>query len=283
MRYKLSEIHIHKRAFITGGGSGLGRALSVALAADGWALGITDIKEEGLYESAKLIELAGGRAYAYHFNAADKNDYKKAFDDFISKTGGLDILINNAGVGDSGLFGDYDLEHWDWITGVNLMASVYGSHFATPVMKKQGSGHIISIASAAGFANMPNMSMYNVTKAAVISLMETLYAELYGHGVQVSVVCPAFFRSNVMQYRRGDAGTGVMANEIVRRAKYSADDMSGTILDQAGKNVFYILPGYQAGLVFHLKRLFPKLTLRYKARRFSSDKEHKWLIKALEI
>ena len=177
MAYKISKIHPGKRAFITGAGSGLGRALCLKLAKDNWTIGITDIKKTGLLETSKLIKQAGGKAYTYQFDVSDKVAYKKAFDHFVLKAGGLDIIINNAGVGDSGSFGEYDLENWDWITGVNLLATVYGSHFATPVLKKQGSGHIISIASAAGFANMPDMSMYNATKAAVISLMETLYAE----------------------------------------------------------------------------------------------------------
>src|SRR5687768_9424931 len=161
MAYKLTEKHPKKRAFITGSGGGLGRALSIALAKDGWTIGVTDLKDEALAESKQLIEAAGGKAYTYKFDVSKKDDYKLAFDDYISKASGLDVLINNAGVGDGGLFGDYALEHWEWITGINQMAAIYGSHFATPIFKKQGSGHIISIASAAGLANMPNMSMYN--------------------------------------------------------------------------------------------------------------------------
>ena len=283
MAYKLSDIYRNKRAFITGGGSGLGRALSAALANDGWTIGITDIKENGLIESAKLIEQQGGKAYTYQFDVSNKDDYKKAFDDYVLKVGGLDLLFNNAGIGDSGLFGEYDLEHWDWITGINLLATVYGSHFAAPIMKKQGSGHIISIASAAGFVNMPNMSMYNVTKAAVISLMETLHAELYGHGVKTSVVCPTFFRSNIMQHRKGDNDTGLIAHNIVQQAKYSANDIADIILTEAGKNTFYILPSYQIRLAYHLKGFFPNFFLRYKAKQFSANNGREWLTKTLEI
>lgn len=282
MAYKLSETYKNKRAYITGGGSGLGRALSVALANDGWTIGLTDIKEEGLAESARLIEQCGGKAYTYQFDVSKKEDYKKAFEDYVSKVGGLDLLINNAGIGDSGLFGEYDLEYWDWITGINQLAVVYGSHFASTIMKKQGSGHIISISSAAGYVNMPNMSMYNVTKAAVISLMETLYAELNGYGVKVSVVCPTFFRSNIMQHRKGDTETGLIAVEIVRKAKYSADYIADLILTKAGKNIFFILPSYQVKLAFHLKNFFPNFFLLYKAKYFSASNGREWLTKSLE-
>jgi len=278
MSYKLTEKHPNKRAFITGGGGGLGRALSLALAKDGWAIGITDIKEDALAESKKLIEDAGGKAYTYQFDVSKKDDYKKAFDSYISSVGGLDVLINNAGVGDGGLFGEYDLEHWEWITGINQMAVIYGSHFATPILKKQRSGHIISIASAAGLANMPNMSMYNVTKSAVISLMETLYAELYGAGINVSVVCPTFFRSNIMQYHRGDKDSKKIGETIINRAKYSPDEIAHYILTQAGKNQFYILHPWQAKMVYYLRRFIPNLFLKYKAKEFARKD---WVQKAL--
>ena len=116
MAYKLSEKHPKKRAFITGAGGGLGRGLSLALAKDGWTIGISDLKEEALAESKKLIEAAGGKAHTYQFDVSKREDYKKAFDDYVAKVGGLDLLINNAGVGDGGLFGDYALENWEWIT-----------------------------------------------------------------------------------------------------------------------------------------------------------------------
>ncbi len=269
MTYQLSQRHPKKRAFITGGGGGLGRALSLALAKDGWMIGITDIKEEALAESKKLIEQAGGKALTYKFDVAKKEEYKPAFDDFVSKAGGLDLMINNAGVGDGGLVGEYALEYWDWITGINQMAVVYGSHYAVPVMKKQGSGHIISISSAAGFANMPNMGMYNVTKAAVISLMETIYAEVKAFNVDASVVCPTFFRSNIMQHHKGDEKSAAIGQTIIQRAKYSPDDIADYILTRAGKKQFYILHPWQSKMVFHVRRLLPNFFLNYKASQFA--------------
>ena len=278
MTYKISQSLPKKRAFITGGGGGLGRALSLKLASDGWTIGIADIKEDALAESKTLIEKAGGKALMFKFDVSDKEEYKKAFDNFISSTGGIDLLINNAGVGDGGLFGDYSLDNWDWITGINLMAAVYGSHFAVPYMKQQNNGHIISIASAAGIANMPNMSMYNVTKAGVISLMETLYAELKAFKVGVSVVCPTFFRSNIMQYNRGDKDAAAIGKTIIARAKYSPDEIADYILTKAGNGKFYILHPYQAKLVFHIKRFFPIFFLNYKAKQFSKKG---WVQKAM--
>jgi len=278
MPYAISLQQPNKRAFITGAGGGLGRALALKLAGDGWTVGITDISEAGLAESAKLIEVAGGKALTYKFDVSDEAAYEAAFSSYLNTTGGIDLLINNAGVGDGGLFGEYSLKNWQWITGINQMAVVYGSHFAVPVMKKQGNGHIVSIASAAGIANMPNMSMYNVTKAAVISLMETIYAEVKGFGVNASVVCPTFFRSNIMQHHKGDKTAAKIGQTIIERARYSPDEIADYILTQAGKGKFYILHPYQAKLVFHVKRFFPMLFLNFKAREFAKKD---WVKKAM--
>src|SRR5581483_5236140 len=144
--------------------------------------------------------------------------------------------------------------------------------------KAQGSGHIISIASAAGFANMPNMSMYNVTKAGVISLMETLHGELKPFNVNTSVVCPTFFRSNIMQHKRGNQEAASIGQTIIERAKYSADEMAHVFLTQAGKGRFYILYPYQSRMVYNLKRFFPMFFLNYKAKQFA---DKKWVQKAL--
>lgn len=279
MAYKLSTRHTKKRAFITGGGGGLGRALALALAKDNWTVGITDINAEALAASKKLIEEAGGKALTYQFDVSKREDYKKAFDEYIQQTGGIDLMINNAGVGDGGLFGEYSLENWEWITGINQNAVVYGSHFAIQKMREQKSGHIISIASAAGLANMPNMSMYNVTKAAVISLMETIYAEAYSFNVQASVVCPTFFRSNIMQFHKGNEEAAKIGQTIIQRAKYSPDEIADYILTKAGNEVFYILHPYQARLVFHVKRIAPMLFLKMKAKQFAKKD---WVQQALK-
>ncbi|HWB62374.1 MAG TPA: SDR family NAD(P)-dependent oxidoreductase [Chitinophagales bacterium] len=269
MSYKLTTRYPSKRAFITGGGGSLGRAMALKLAADGWTIGITDISEQALAESAKQIEQAGGKALTYRFDVANKAEYQKAFEDYISKTGGLDVMINNAGVGDGGLVGEYSLENWDWITGINQMATVYGSHFAVQVMKKQKSGHILSIASAAGLANMPNMGMYNVTKAAVISLMETLYAEVMAFNIRISVACPTFFRSNIMQHHRGNEDSAKIGQTIIERAKFSATDLAEYILTQTGEKKFYILHPWQARMVYFMRRFLPMYFLNYKAKEFS--------------
>jgi short-subunit dehydrogenase len=267
-QYKLSQKFPNKTAFITGGGSGLGKEMALKLAADGWSVGITDINANALVESKKLIEEKGGKAFTFTFDVSDKVAYEKAFNEFVSTTGSLDVMINNAGVGDGGLFGEYELKNWDWITGINQMAVIYGCHFAVLQMKKQGSGHIINIASAAGYANMPNMAMYNVTKAAVISLSESLYAELVPFGIGISVVMPTFFRSNIMQHNRGPEEATAVGKVLSQKAKITPDVVADKILTQAGAGTFHIFHPFQANAVWYLKRFLPNVFLKVKANMF---------------
>ncbi len=258
-----------KRAFITGAGSGLGKSLALQLADDGWTVGITDINEAALNETAKAVNQKG-KAIAFVQNVADENAYKTIAETFLKQTGGIDILVNNAGVGDGAIFGEYELQNWQWIVGINQMGVIYGCHFFVPVMKQQGSGHIINVASAAAFAAAATMSPYNVTKAAVLSLSETLFAELKHEGVDVSVVMPTFFRTNIMQYGRGTHDAKKFGEKLVAKARLGSDEIAAMILKAAGNKNFYIVLPKRAKVLFVIKRLFPSLFLRFTAYVFKN-------------
>jgi len=272
--YQLTKKYLHKRAFITGAGSGLGRELCIELAKDKWNIGICDISEKGLNETAELIANAGGKAIPYVMDVADKNAYKTVAENFLQQTGGIDLLVNNAGVGDGSPFEEYGLDNWEWITGINQMGVIYGCHYFIPTMKKQQSGHIINISSIAAVATAPGMSPYNTTKAAVKALSETLYAELKEHGIKVSVAMPFFFRTNVMQHARGkDEHSKETGKYMVHGANHSADAMAKRLLKKTGAGKFHILFPYQAVIFFHLKRFFPMTQLRINA--YMSTKKDK--------
>ena len=274
MSYKLSTRFPSKRVFITGGAGALGKAFSQFLAKDGWTIGITDINDEALAKAKQEIEAAGGKCYTYKFDVSDKNAYKNAFDDFVAQNGGIDFLINNAGVGDGGLFGEYELEKWDWITGINQMAVIYGSHYATNQMKKQRSGVILTISSIAGVASMPNMSMYNVTKAAVLALGESMYAEVKPFGVQVSVALPEFFRSGIMKQAKGDANAKTIGMKKIEKAPFTPEEVADVILKAVGNGKFYIMHPFKAKLAFFARNRFPNAFLKMK---FNEIMKKKWM------
>ena len=279
MTYILSNRFPKKRVFITGGGGALGKAFALHLAKDNWIIGITDINDTALENSKKEIEAAGGKCFTYKFDVADKIQYKNAFDDFVFQNNGIDFLINNAGVGDGGLFGEYELEKWDWITGINQMAVIYGSHYAAQVMKRQRSGHILSISSVAAVGTMPNMSMYNVTKAAVLALQESIYAELKPFGVTVSVALPEFFKSGIMTQAKGDANAKAIGMKKIEKAPFSSEEVANVILTETGKGKFYILHPFKAKLAFFIHGYLPNFLLKKKVKDFS---QKKWVVEALK-
>jgi short-subunit dehydrogenase len=277
--YQLTQQFSKKRAFITGGGGALGKAFATHLAKDGWTVGITDISDAALATAKQQIETAGGKCFTYKFDVADKVAYKTAFDAFVNENGGIDFIINNAGVGDGGLFGEYELDKWDWITGINQMAVVYGSHYAAQVMKKQRSGHILTISSIAGVACMPNMSMYNVTKAAVLALSESMYAELKPFGVNISVALPEFFRSGIMQQAKGDANAKTIGMKKIEKAPFSPEEVADIILKETGAGKFYILHPAKAKIGFLFRNFLPNRFLKYKLNEFMKKK---WVVEALK-
>jgi short-subunit dehydrogenase len=265
MKYKLSEQYPKKRAFITGAGSGLGQALALALAADGWKLGLADIRQDRLEAVCSQVEELGGQAYPFGLDVSDKENYAKVAAE-MSRHVGIDVLINNAGVGDGGLFKDYSLANWDWIVGINQMGAIYGTHLFLPGMVQQGGGHIINIASAAAFGNAPMMTAYNATKAAVLSLSETLYVELRPNNVKVSVALPLFFKTNLMDNSRGGEDVKHLSQLLMETAQLEPKEVAHTILTQAGRGRFRIYVPGKSYLVHWFSRLFPNLFLKVKLR-----------------
>jgi len=272
-RYKLTERFPRKRAFVTGAGSGLGRQFCLELARDGWTIGLSDLNKQTVEETSGLVEEQGGRALRFAFDVSNRKTYQRHAGAFLKQAGGLELLVNNAGVGDGGDVGDYALENWEWLLGINLLGVVYGCHFFVDALKAERRGHIINIASAAAFANLPSMGAYNVSKAGVLSLSETLEAELRPHNVGVSVVMPTFIQTNIMQFSRGrDEENAELARLFQKTSGLSAEDVVPLILDAAGRNRLHIVFPFRARFVRWLNRFAPWL-LRSLKQRMQKDRQ----------
>ncbi|MEO6473424.1 MAG: SDR family NAD(P)-dependent oxidoreductase, partial [Aeromicrobium sp.] len=168
------------------------------------------------------------------------------------------LVINNAGVGIGGLpIGDIPLEDWDWALGVNLWGVVYGCHVFAPRLRAGGHGGIINVGSTASFAAAPLMGPYNVSKAAVLALSETLSAELSGSGVAVSVLCPTFVKTNVARDGRISGPSAELAKTLMKWTGFSADRVARTTLDAHDHGRLYVVPQIDARLIWHLKRHAP--------------------------
>lgn len=250
-----------RRAFITGASSGLGLELARALGADGWTLGLFDRNVERLAHVEE--ELSGkGTVLAYPGDVTNVDELTVAVNSFAATHDGLDVMVNNAGVAGSGTLMEVALEDWRWIVDINFMGVVHGARAAIPHLQRNGAGLLINVASAAAFASAPGMISYNATKAAVLSLSETLSGELAASNTQVSVVMPTFVPTNLIESFRGPAQARERATQALRDSKYLATDAARDILLQAAAGRLYIvLPG-SARMLWRLKRWAPLFFLK---------------------
>jgi len=255
-----------KRAFITGAGSGLGLALANALARDGWVLGLFDHNLERLTAVEGELSAAGVAVLAYPGDVTHADELTVAVNTFATTHDGLDIMVNNAGVAVSGTLLEIPLEDWDWITRINLLGVVHGCRAAIPHLQRNRSGLLINVASAAAFTSPPRVAPYNATKAAVVALSETLASELRSSNTQVSVVMPAFFRSNLLESHRGDPEVRAAAQRLMDDSGYSAADVARDVLKSATAGKTYIVLPRSARFLWRAKRWMPTLFLNRIAR-----------------
>lgn len=261
-----------KRAFITGAGSGLGLALARALASDGWALGLFDRNLERLAVVEGDLSTSGVSVLAYPGDVTHADELTVAVNSFAGSNDGLDVMINNAGIATAGALMDVPTEDWRAAIDTNVMGVVHGARAAIPHLQRNRTGLLINISSAAAFGSAPGMVPYNATKAAVLSISESLMGELREIGTQVSVVMPTFFQSNLLESFRGPAHSQTKASELIRASGTKAEDVARDLLIAAGKGKTHIvLPG-SARWLWTIKRLMPSFFLNtllpLAARRF---------------
>ena len=180
-----------KNALITGGGRGLGKAVAVALANEGVNVGITGRNEESLKTTVAELEKLGVKAAYSVFDVEEMAQVEQGVASIASQLGGIDILINNAGVGDFGSFEDMPVETWEKVMKVNLFGVYYVAKATLPYLKQNKEGDIVNVASTAGLKGGPNMSAYCASKAAVISLSQSLMAELRKFNIRVITLTPS--------------------------------------------------------------------------------------------
>lgn len=247
-----------KRVFITGGASGLGRALALRYAREGARVCIGDINPEQGVDVEKEITDAGGEGLFLSCDVRRIGDLEKVRDQLVEKWGGVDVVANNAGVASSGSIEGSSLGDWEWILDINIMGVVRGCKAFTPLFKKQRQGTFINVASMAGLMLAPLMSSYNVSKAGVIALSETLSMELRGDGIKVCCVCPAFFPTNLTSSMRSEKpGMDLNVNKLMKRSGVTADDVAEDIFRAAQKGEFWVLPHVKERRMWILKRHAP--------------------------
>jgi len=233
-----------RRVLVTGAASGLGAALTAAFRARGDDVLATDLVSTG---STHDVDLA--------LDITSDDDWAAALAHVEETWGGLDVLVNNAGVAGGGRLDVATLDEWRWITEINLFGVVRGTRTFVPMFKAQRSGHIVNVASLAGLVHPAGMASYNAVKAAVVALTETTGHELAAYGVRASVVCPSYFRTNLMASMKGaDDAVGAVVSRLVETATVTAEEIAAAVLEGMDRGDEVIVPDEAARQAWGLKQ-----------------------------
>nr|AYM53152.1 short-chain dehydrogenase/reductase SDR [Pseudenhygromyxa salsuginis] len=244
------------RVVITGAASGFGRALAVYLAQERRArLVLGDIDEAGLAETAKQVEQHGGQARTLRCDVREIAEIEALAALADEAFRGVDLVVNNAGVAAVGPVGEVSLENWRWQVDINLWGVIYGCHVFVPKLRAQGSGFVLNVASSAGLLAAPLMAPYNVTKAGVVALSETLFGELAGSGVSVTALCPTFFRTNIHENSRTTGELREQTAKLVTNAKWSAEAVAAVAVAGLEAGELYVIPQADGKVMWRTKRL----------------------------
>ena len=250
---------MHNRIMITGAGSGLGREIALRWAREGWQLALGDINPDGLEETLALVREAGGDGFTQRCDVRDYSQLTAFAQACEARLGGIDVVVNNAGVASGGFFSDLSLEDWDWQLSINLMGVIKGCKAFLPLLERS-QGRIINIASLAALMQAPAMSNYNVAKAGVVALSESLLVELKPQGIDVHVVCPSFFQTNLLDSFRGpDPAMKAQVGKLLDSSPISAADIADYIFAEVAKGSFMILPHEQGRMAWAIKRQNPEV------------------------
>ncbi len=248
------------RAVITGGGGGLGRTLALQLADLGASLVVSDVDEAGAHETASLTRERDAKTEVIVCDVAARDAVFDLVEETEKRLGGIDMICNNAGVALGGAFDEISIDDWRWAMDINLWGVVYGCQAAISKMKAQGRGYILNVASAAGLLSPPSMAPYNVSKAGVVALSESLYTEYKPAGIHVSVLCPTFFQTNIMNAARGAATPHEEARirKWMARSEVQAPEVAKAAIDALRDGQLYVTPMADGRDAWQLKRQDPQ-------------------------
>ena len=218
-----------KTAFVTGAASGIGLGIATALAQAGVKVMLCDIEEAALAAAVEGLKRTNADAASVKADVSLKAELQAAAEETRARYGNVHILVNNAGVSGGGPYGMWTDARWNWTLGVNLMGVIWGIEIFGPSMEKHGEGgHIVSTASIAGLIS-GSANPYDVSKYGVVALSEGLRYQLGPRGIGVSVLCPGFIRTRIMNSRRNvperfDITDGLpMSDEVRERVRQIAE------------------------------------------------------------
>jgi NAD(P)-dependent dehydrogenase (short-subunit alcohol dehydrogenase family) len=259
-------------AVVTGGGSGIGRALTLALARAGARVVVADVDEGAMEAVAREVKALGGEAVTVRTDVTDLGQVQALADRAWKAFGGVHVLCNNAGVAAWGGLEHATHRDWQWVLGVNLWGVIHGIEAFVPRMIAAGQrGHIVNTASMAGLIASQGLGVYNTSKYAVVGLSETLAKDLKPHGIGVSVLCPMGVETRIRESERNrpaalrnEGDTRVAAVELIGRS-LAPEAVAGMVLDAIRRGELYVIT-HDEGLE-PLRRRFERMQRSIAERR----------------
>ena len=249
-----------RRVLITGAGSGLGQALAFRYARSGARVACVDLTVAR--SEATRSQLAGSGHLALGADVGSDEAMASLKVAIERDWRGLDVLINNAGIASGGPMVETTMSEWQQVLNIDLLSVVRGCRMFLPGMLAQGSGQILSTASFAGLAGAPGAMTYGVAKAAVVALSEQLRAEVERKGVKIGVICPSFFRTNLIDTAIGSEKVKTLALKMMDTSPDTLDSGADATFVAAERGDFLIIPTRREPMRWRIKRWFPEWYFR---------------------
>ena len=259
-------------ALVTGAASGIGQATALAFAERGAHLVICDIDEAGLAATAERLRELGAEVLSERVDVADAHAMERFAERVHARIPAVDLLMNNAGIGIGARFLETPLEEWERIVSINLMGVVHGNRCFVPRMIERGrGGHVVNVASAAGFVATQLLAAYSATKFAVVGLSEALREELAPHGIGVTALCPGLIDTPITRNTQmfGVADSETIRNQLAegyRRRGYGPERVAAGVLRAIQRNRAVAPVAPEAWAMYWLKRFTPGLSRWFSSR-----------------